>query len=62
MIVEIAVAVLLGFAASAARYAKSKGPDRKRMEWIGWALTTSAAFALVMAGLHALVDWPKHVG
>src|SRR5438874_6227784 len=62
VIVEIVVALLIGFPASAARYSRVKGPDRKRMEWIGWAITVSGALALVMGGLHALVDWPKHVG
>ena len=62
VIVEIILVLLIGFPTAAARYSRAKGPDRKRMEWIGWAITVSGAFALVMGGLHALVDWPKHVG
>jgi signal transduction histidine kinase len=61
VIVEIVVVLLIGFPAAAARYSRAKGPDRKRMEWIGWGITVAGAFALVMGGLHALVDWPKHV-
>src|SRR3989440_6677679 len=44
--VEIALALLVGVGASLARYGRSSGPARKRLEWLGGALTGSAGVAL----------------
>ena len=55
---EIAVALVIGVGASLARYARTSGPARKRLEWLGWSLTVSGGATIVLFGLRALVDWP----
>jgi signal transduction histidine kinase len=56
--VLIAVAILIGVGASLARFARSSGEARKRLEWLGWSLTTAAGATVLVFGLRALVDWP----
>ena len=60
--VEIALALLMGGGASLARYGRSSGPARKRLEWLGWSLTVSAGLTILLFGLRALVDWPPATG
>jgi signal transduction histidine kinase len=59
---EIALALLIGVAASLARYTRSSGPARKRLEWLGWSLTVAAGTSILLFGLRALVSWPPATG
>jgi signal transduction histidine kinase len=60
--VEIVLALVIGVGASLARYARSIGPARRCLEWLGWSLTVSAGAIIVLFGLRALVDWPPATG
>jgi signal transduction histidine kinase len=60
--IEIVLALLIGVGASLARYVRSSGPTRKRLEWLGWSLTVTAGATILLLGLRALVDWPAATG
>ncbi|HYA45254.1 MAG TPA: hypothetical protein VED59_06585, partial [Acidimicrobiales bacterium] len=55
---EAAVAVLLGFAVSQRRYARSSGLERRRMQWFGWAAAVSLEALVVSLVLWVLLGWP----
>ncbi|CAN5588353.1 hypothetical protein BH23ACT3_BH23ACT3_15730 [soil metagenome] len=40
------------------RCARAGAADRARLQWVGWGVVMAVATAGVIAGVHALVDWP----
>ena len=48
----------LGLVASHGRYREAGAVDRRRMQWIGWALAVGAEAVLVIVALEVLADWP----
>jgi signal transduction histidine kinase len=57
-----ALAAALTAPALRARYARSSGADRERLQWAAGGGLTAADVALVAAVLHALVGWPGPFG
>lgn len=58
---EIAIVVPLGIAGSSRRYGLSRGVERRRMQWFGWAAAVSLAYLLVAAVCRLLWGWPTLV-
>ena len=52
----------LGLVASHGRYREAGAVDRRRMQWIGWALAVGAEVVLVIVALEVLADWPDAPG
>jgi signal transduction histidine kinase len=55
-------AVLVGSVMANARYRRSRGRERQRMQWFGLAVTTAAEIALVTVALRIFVGAPENVG
>ena len=51
----------IALALSQARYRLVSGEQRRRMQWIGWALAVWAEFALVLFCLHLMTDRPMRL-
>jgi signal transduction histidine kinase len=43
-----------------ANYRAAGVVDRRRMQWIGWAMVVAAEVAVVSAALSVVTDWPHH--
>ncbi|MCA1834505.1 MAG: histidine kinase [Actinomycetota bacterium] len=54
----IVAAMTIGGFGVAARYHKSTLFDRRRIKWLGWAVTVCAGIGLASVVLRALVGWP----
>jgi signal transduction histidine kinase len=52
------VALAAGLAAAHSRYRTAGAGDRRRMQWVGWALAVGAEAVLVVLALHALTGRP----
>ncbi len=57
-----AVALASGLYLSNASYREAGAVDRRRMQWIGWALAVCAEVVLVVSALNLLTNWPSEVG
>ncbi|HEX9258986.1 MAG TPA: histidine kinase [Acidimicrobiales bacterium] len=55
-------AVAVGLSAANTRYRTASALERRRMQWLGWALAVSTELILVMVALRLLTDWPDHLG
>ncbi len=55
-------AVFVGLPASNGRYRNTDAIERRRMQWVGWAIAVVAELALSVVALRLLVDWPPHPG
>jgi signal transduction histidine kinase len=53
-----ALALAIGLPNSNTRYRAAGAVDRRRMQWIGWALAVGAEAILVVVALEILADWP----
>lgn len=47
-----------GVAVANLRYRSAGANDRRRMQWIGWALAVSAEVVVVVVALKVIADWP----
>jgi signal transduction histidine kinase len=56
------VALIGGLYVANAAYRAAGAVDRRRMQWIGWALAVCAEVVLVAAALNLLANWPSQVG
>ena len=56
----LSVVLVGGVAVANVRYRKAVDADRRRMQWIGWALAVAAEIVLVMLALELIADWPPH--
>ena len=54
----VALAVGLKFAHS--HYLPASAVDRRRMQWVGWAIVVSAELCLVIIALRVIANWPPH--
>ena len=52
------VALVAGVAAAHGRYRVAGARDRRRMQWVGWALAVGAEAVLIVIALHALTGRP----
>ncbi|HMD46399.1 MAG TPA: ATP-binding protein [Acidimicrobiales bacterium] len=57
--VEAVVAVVIGTVGSQRRYARSKGLERRRMQWFGWAVAVGVEILFVCLALRLLWGWPS---
>ncbi|HWH35441.1 MAG TPA: hypothetical protein VNT56_09020 [Acidimicrobiales bacterium] len=62
LVLEAALAVLATASPAHARYLRAGAVERRRMQWIGWAVAVAAEIVLVVVALHLLLDWPHHLG
>jgi signal transduction histidine kinase len=56
------IALASGLYVANAAYRAAGAVDRRRMQWIGWALAVCAEVVLVAASLNVLASWPTQVG
>jgi signal transduction histidine kinase len=61
IVLEGIVAASIGMVGSNARYGRSTGIDRQRMQWVGLGITVAAEVAIVAVALRVLLGWPPHV-
>ncbi len=59
--IEAVLALLIGVAGSHRRYGRSKGLERRRMQWFGWALAVGVEILFVCLALRVLWGWPTRV-
>lgn len=62
VLLEAVLVALAGASPSHARYLSSGGVERRRLQWIGWAVAVAAELVLVVIALDLLADWPHHFG
>jgi signal transduction histidine kinase len=56
--VETAVFVTIGLVGSERRYSRSRGIERQRMQWFGWAVAVGGETLVVALALRLLWGWP----
>ena len=61
-VVVLWAAVLTALPIAHANYRSAGVVDRRRMQWIGWAMVVGAEVAVVSAALSLVTDWPNHDG
>jgi len=54
------MAAVIGFGGSNRRYRRSRGAERQRLQWFGWAVVVTAELTLLTLALRLLADWPPH--
>jgi signal transduction histidine kinase len=59
--VEAVVAVAIGVSLSNARYVKTRGEPRQRMQWFGLAVTLAVEIVLVAGALRIFLGWPHQL-
>ena len=50
----------IGLVGSQRRYVRSRGVERQRMQWFGWAVAVGAEMLVVALALRVLWGWPHH--
>lgn len=60
VVLEAVLVALAGASPSHARYLKAGAVERRRLQWIGWAVAVAAELVLVIVALDLLADWPHH--
>ncbi len=55
-----AVALVVGLGGSNSRYHTADVIDRRRMQWVGWAVAVLTELMLVIVALRLVIDWPPH--
>ncbi len=61
-VVVLWAATLLALPVAHGNYRAAGVVDRRRMQWIGWALVVAAEVAVVSLALSLVTDWPHHDG
>src|SRR5579864_3319016 len=56
--VEAGVMAALGYPFAYTRYRRATEAQRRRLMWLGWAVTVGGAVAVVAGAMHVLVSWP----
>ncbi|MEO6653279.1 MAG: histidine kinase [Ilumatobacteraceae bacterium] len=56
----VAVVLIAGVLVANVRYLATGATDRRRMQWVGWALAVGTEFVVVVAALVVIADWPPH--
>jgi signal transduction histidine kinase len=59
--VEAVLAGAIGLSMSNARYVRTRGEARQRMQWFGLAVTLAVEVVLVAAALRIFLDWPHQL-
>jgi signal transduction histidine kinase len=58
--VEAGVMAALGYPFAFARYRRTSEAQRRRLMWLGWAVTVGGAVAVVAGAMRVLVGWPPN--
>ncbi len=58
---EALIAGVIGVAGSQRRYARSKGLERRRLQWFGWAVALAVEVLFVSLALRLLWGWPTRL-
>jgi signal transduction histidine kinase len=58
VVVETLAAAVIGVSISNARYVRTRGEARQRMQWFGLAVTLAVEIVLVTVALRIFLDWP----
>jgi signal transduction histidine kinase len=58
---EAVLAAAIGVSISNARYVKTRGEARQRMQWFGLAVTLAGEIVLVALALRIFLDWPHQL-
>ena len=59
---EAVLAAVVGLAVSNARYRRSQGAERQRMQWFGWAVTVGAEVSVIALAARLFSGWPSDAG
>ena len=59
---EASVTTLIGLVGSQRRYTKSRGVERQRMQWFGWAFAIACEVLVVSLAFRLLWGWPTRAG
>ncbi len=54
------VVLVVGLGGSNSRYHAADVIDRRRMQWVGWAVAVLTELMLVIVALRLAIDWPPH--
>jgi signal transduction histidine kinase len=54
------LSLVVGLSASHRSYRAASSIDRRRMQWVGWALAVGAELGLIIVALRLMADWPPH--
>jgi len=54
------VALAAGLSGSNSRYVAADTIDRRRMQWVGWAVAVITELMLIVVALRLVIDWPPH--
>jgi signal transduction histidine kinase len=60
LVVMWVAAVAIGLPCSNVRYRDAGPIDRRRMQWVGWAIAVCAELGLALVALQLIADWPPH--
>jgi signal transduction histidine kinase len=60
VVVTGALALFAGTIVSTSRYNRSRGLERQRMQWFGWAMTVAFTVAVFAGATRLLVKWPTN--
>lgn len=58
LVLALLLALVTGGIGSTIRYRKSRGLERQRLQWFGWAVTVGATIAALAGAMRLLVSWP----
>jgi hypothetical protein len=61
VVVEALLAAVVGVSVSNARYVRTRGEARQRMQWFGLAVTLAVEVVLVAVALRIFLDWPHQL-
>jgi signal transduction histidine kinase len=59
VLLSVAAAVI-GLPAANSRYRRAGATDRRRMQWVGWALAVALELTLAIVALRLMATWPPH--
>ena len=62
LVLEGLLCALAGIGPAHGRYRSVGAVERRRLQWIGWAVAVAVELVLVAVALHLLADWPHHLG
>ena len=58
VLLEVLLGTVVALGLSNARYRRTRGVERQRMQWFGWAVAVAAEATLVIGALRLLLGWP----
>ena len=62
LVIEGLLCGLAGIAPAHGRYRRAGAAERRRLQWMGWAVVVAAELVVVVVALNLLAGWPNHLG